>query len=807
MKIEDILENDECILDIRTNKNTKFKKLITTENIKKLIRFCLKPNESLKENSQKSLRYPYYSCQILCSQNFLLFSKSIKNIKESNKLQNDSQHSRENGNSYLSANNSVSSGIGKEDEKDIINEFINPKKEYIYNDPINTITVLDNDDGYYDHFFQPRADELLNDIKDIYVEIKNPLILTETDLHKDTKLNLTKSKYSKEDMNIINEILEEIFDLLNFEIYEKQTYLGYFQIIVNYLLFFEAKVIIEFIFKDSPPIISKLYAHLNNASIQNILENTLNILSDCDDDIENFSRENNKYIQIILDLLEQLRNDEKFEKAEFICDLIINTLIYNSDIHLIELIFKDEKKTVMKNIKDIIKIIIKKKNNNKILIPMMQLLCHLNNCFIRSINDSLPFSDKSSYLDSLINDNKKINTFDFQYYRNTIISSSKIVAAFKNNIIKYLTDIYDIYMIIAKDIIEKYENNQNKNRNNANENKNYKAFELKNLYEWRYILSCLEIYIISFYVTNISNNGYRHYFLEEKLFIIAMELYLNYKENNIYQNIFTEMIKLICDESCPKYLIRPFLALKEENKKRNLIIKIINKIHELKELKLNDKNNIKKNNISVGAHFEILNCFFSSSNKKIKKHFEKDESENKLEKKYKDIFLKSIKPKLERDIGGNYDYSESEIFDSDKDSDNTFDGNNISMHAEFPTMNKIIEIFSNKCEKERNNNKEKNDNKIKNKMIINYDDSIDTLRINITSGSDNSKIIGIKRINQNNNEIKMEQKFAIKEENNEDTNEDNNKDNYEDNYKEEIEQNIIQSPINIEEINYFEINY
>ena len=75
MKIEDILENDECILDIRTNQNTKFKKLITTENIKTLIRLCLKPNESLKENSQKSLRYTYYSCQILCSQNFLLFSK------------------------------------------------------------------------------------------------------------------------------------------------------------------------------------------------------------------------------------------------------------------------------------------------------------------------------------------------------------------------------------------------------------------------------------------------------------------------------------------------------------------------------------------------------------------------------------------------------------------------------------------------------------------------------------------------------------------------------------------------------------
>ena len=790
MKIEDILENDECILDIRTNQNTKFKKLITTENIKTLIRLCLKPNESLKENSQKSLRYTYYSCQILCSQNFLLFSKSIKNIRESNKFQNGSEKSRDNENSYLNENNSLSSDIGKEDEKNIINEnqeldFINPKKDDIYIEPI---TILENDDGYYENFFHTRNDEFLNDIKDIYVEIKNPS--TETNLHKDTKLNQMKSKYAKEEMNIINEILEEIFSILNSENYEKQTYLGYFQIIVNYLLFFETKVIIDFLFKDSPPIISKLYSHLNNASIQNILENILNILSDSEDDNESFNKDESKYIKIIYDLLDQLKDDKKFEKAEFICDLIINTLIYNSDIHLIELILNDEKKTAMNNIKDIIENIIKKENNNKIMIPIMQLLCHLNDRFIRALNDSLPFTDKPSYLDSIISDNKKINTFEYQYFRNKIISSSKIVEAFKNNLLKYLTDINDIYMILARDIGEKWENHyQNKNTNNANTNgvKDYKFFELKNLYKWKYILISIKIYIISLYINNNSDNGYKHYFLDEKLFRISMELYLNHKENNIYQNIFSEMIMLICDERCPKYLIRPFLSLKEENKKSNFILKIVNKIRKLKELNSSDKKNIKKNNISVGVHFEILNYFFSSINKNILKHFDKNGAENKLEKKYKDIFLKSIKPKFERKIGGNYDYSESEIFDSNNDNDNTFDGNNISMHIEFPTMSKIIEIFSNKCKKEEiNYNNKKNDNNIKNKMILNEDNSTHTIRIKKTD----SDTIEISRTTENNDnkEIKREVKFTLKEEDNED------------NLNEEIEQNEIQSSIDIEEI-------
>ena len=150
--------------------------------------------------------------------------------------------------------NSLSSDIDKEDIKILANEnkesnSINPKKDDIYIDPINKITNLENDDDYYDYFFLTREDELLDDIKDIYVEIKNPSI--DNDLHKDIKFNRMKSKYAKEEINIINEILEEIFHVLNCESYEKQTYLEYFQTIVNYLLLFETKVIIDFLFKFS----------------------------------------------------------------------------------------------------------------------------------------------------------------------------------------------------------------------------------------------------------------------------------------------------------------------------------------------------------------------------------------------------------------------------------------------------------------------------------------------------------------------------------------------------------------------------
>ena len=248
---------------------------------------------------------------------------------------------------------------------------------------------------------------------------------------------------------------------------------------------------------NSPPIISKLYSHLNNSSIQNILENTLNILSYHQDN-KNFFVGQKKYIKIIYDLLAQLKEDEKFEKAEFICDLIINTLVYNSDKHLIGLIFDDDTKSIMENIKDIIQKIIYKENNNKKLIPIIQLLCHLNNSFIRSFNDySFPQSEKPSFLDSLNNGNIKVNFFEYQNYRNKIVSSSLLLKAFKNNIFKYLKYINDIYMIFARDIGKKwgnnYDNNKICNNSKANENKENKVFNLENLYEWKYILSSLKI--------------------------------------------------------------------------------------------------------------------------------------------------------------------------------------------------------------------------------------------------------------------------------------------------------------------------
>jgi hypothetical protein len=251
LTIKDILDNDECINDLRTNPISQYREMITSDNIKILIDYCLKCNMELKENSQSYLRYPYYSSQILCSSCVLLFKQSISNIRHSNNLKINKK--------YL---------IGHEIENKVDNENLdnNIKNNDDLSDSLNQNYNRDfnNDDAF--NFIK----DYENEIEEKYVEsYKN---LTETDFQKKTNNNKSIIKYSDEDMKIIKEILSRIFDTLNCQKEEKflnenLTYWGYYKNIVNYLLiknlFFLVKKFINFAKKKDNISLMKLILYLN----------------------------------------------------------------------------------------------------------------------------------------------------------------------------------------------------------------------------------------------------------------------------------------------------------------------------------------------------------------------------------------------------------------------------------------------------------------------------------------------------------------------------------------------------------------
>ena len=126
----------------------------------------------------------------------------------------------------------------------------------------------------------------------------------------------------------------------------------------------------------------------------------------------------------------------------------------------------------------------------------------------------------------------------------------------------------------------------------------------------------------------------------------------------------------------------------------------------------------KKKRLLTGTNIEILKLFYKSLNPYILKHFKN----SKLDSAYKTFFIKSLIPKLEIKLIDDYKFSESEIFNSDNEKINTFDGNDDRIKPKLPSFCNIVEKFINKCKtKEKEficlNNKEEMNEKIKKKII------------------------------------------------------------------------------------------
>ena len=220
---------------------------------------------------------------------------------------------------------------------------------------------------------------------------------------------------------------------------------------------------------------------------------------------------------------------------------------------------------------------------------------------MNSIIESSIYQKNKGNLEIFLNFYRKIDNFNGQYLSKKNISLKKIFESFQKNGSKYLQNIEKIYNIVKDNIKNNY-NTESKNGNNQN-------FGLLNIYKWKFILSSLKIYIYSFYVLEerddftFKSESEKH-FGDDELFYISIELYFVYRKNNIYQNIFIEIIKLIFNEKCPKYLTIQLL----ENKKNmlNLIIENLAK-----------ENKNKKDNLLVGPDIEILKLLFFSANKTI----------------------------------------------------------------------------------------------------------------------------------------------------------------------------------------------
>ena len=636
ISLANILSNEIYVNDLLININSSFKKLINIDNIYTLIRICLFPNITMNEYSKEERKKAYYSSLLLCSDNILHFKYSLKSLVNVNNKNNNS--------------NFLIESDKESNEEEILNKDINNSCNCEIGENSNKILLNENIIEKYDNFLSLKISESKRDFEGI----KNV-------------------DYNDDERNMIKNILNKIFESLDYNNYT-QSYLDYFSKIINYLLYNEQNIIIHYLFEESPSIINKICKYLNNDSIKNLFENILNILSDNEENDIYYS----KYMAIINKLFELLFDEQKSEAFENISDLIINTLLSNTEKHFIEFIFNNDN-TLLKII-NLIQKIINQKNDDRIIIAIIKLLLNINNIILSSIGNT-----KNSKTDDILSeDNIKYNYFEFKYFCSKNIQIENIFNAYIEKGYYYLEKMNEIFNIITEDIKNNDINNHFFKQSDVKKNK----FSLKKIYEWKFILSCLKLYISS--IKNLNNESKKiDYFKDEDLFNISIKLYFNFSLNNIYQNIFLEIIKLINDEKCPDYLITPFLLLNENEDQNSFILKIINNLKGIKEN--------KSNKLLIGLNIEILRIFYFSKNKTIINSF----NVNKKDKIYKDNFINCINPKFERKLKDEYEYCDSEIFNSINENEDTFDGNDsFNITRNIFSLNLLIEKFLEKCEKE-----------------------------------------------------------------------------------------------------------
>ena len=705
LTIEDILSNNECINDLRSNPNSRYKIMLDVKNIKKLINFCLDSSTNNKGISYETLRYPYYSCEILCSSCILHFSKSIKSIKEANNKEKNENMEGKNINIYSDEPTTTDDYFNKDEEKQ----------------------ETGNDYDYGDYFFGDKCSNYIDNHKAI-----------ETEVQKSTMENVSKTQFNEEEIKIIEEILNSIFHFLDNENRIEDTYIGYFQKIVNYLLINEPATTYNYLKLDEYKVIQKFYIHIYNASIENIFENILNYIIDQENKEDNSDKDKPIFNKIMIDLLNKIskmidnqynNNDDNINKyyddkncIEFICELIINTLINNSKKHLAELVFSDNQEFLTK-IKEIVKNSVELESEDELkikgiinhkktlIINLLEIVRQINLVIINSKD----FNSNSNYKDDInfFKDTyKNLKTFENQYFCKVEVKID-IFKIFVEKREIYLYFIKNLYGLVGKDIKNTYKNYKNQEK---------KIISLLLLYEWKYIIGSLKLFIFQLYsIENIILPEDQKDFYDEDLFNLSLELYFNFPKNNIYQNIFIDLIKIINFEKTPNYLINHFI--KKQIKfiiDINNIINYIenkNKIIEEKNNKNSQKNNhkyiedINNKNIDdkinkdkillLGPNIQILLIFYTSQNPALLKFYL--HNDNNLEQKFKEEFFFSIKPRFERKFKENYEFTEEEIFMND--SIDTFDGNDLDnvSKIKFESLKTDIVNFFNKLNMNYNN--------------------------------------------------------------------------------------------------------
>ena len=557
---------------------------------------------------EKGHRYPYYSCEILCSINGLNIDKLLN-------MPNDDTIGDDN-----SKNETKNEEEREEPDKD--DKIIGEKNDYNKNNSEgaeNTLKLDKKNDG------EEKAEK-----EETKKTEEEKMEIDDEECEASPK-TLNEQKKDLQNISLVNSILDHLFSFLNEKTsLDNYVLMGYFNKITNYLIKTHTKIILDYILINRENTLNLLISHINRYSISNIITNLLNALSE-----DNTPEANDKYMLIVNKLIEQLTiKESNSDSIEIICELMINCIIYNNKIKLSKIIDAN----IINKFENVIQKYLENYDENRDKLKyVIKLLSKMNKSIISNFTNKITSTknsdDSANEMMNLIKLADK-STNQFTSLNNSRFDFKELVyKAFLNNCLSYYNSMNNICINII--------NNLNKQEENKEEiefsySKKIQILGINKIIEIEFIktvfdlfVNCLEIHSEDAQKFSCIMERIKQ-LLKTNVFKLLIEYYFKYRNNNFYSNIMQDLILIIFDnDQAPEELILSFLQLEnqtEEINENNFITLLTNDLIKNTKFIFENSNNIMTG-LLFGSNITFLNYIFTCKNKFMIHIFDKMKKE------------------------------------------------------------------------------------------------------------------------------------------------------------------------------------
>ena len=435
------------------------------------------------------------------------------------------------------------------------------------------------------------------------------------------KAELEALENEKEDYSDLYDLFDYLFKFLDEEPSdENYVLMGYFSKIVKNLLKVNSEILINYIYDDNITILQKLIKHINRKAIGIIFETIIM-------NINNMFGNKENIITSCKYLIDAFNNENIDENGfEVIYDVLVNSVI-NCNKQSFQFFISNE--GILEQLNEVFEKFTLKNEEMKV-INLIKLQIKINdeilNNFKKKITPNFNNDQAENEITSIIRALDKggdlysslssIKSGEIYYGENIIYTNPE-------RLIKYLNK---SCKVIIDDIMKEDEDKKEKCLVNVFSDEKIKKLGIKNYYEYECLKTILDLYINFYQNDNLIDNlnSSLQIIVDSKIFEKMIKIYFDYPMNNLYQNLFDQIIQISINSISPEILINSIFKINSDPKK-NLIYLIIQNIVNTSEFTFQKSNN-KMRPILLASNTNILKNIFTSENKYLKSIYENDNS-------------------------------------------------------------------------------------------------------------------------------------------------------------------------------------